>query len=260
MQHRNSPQPPVFLGKLLLEMGITMLYAGAPTRRVNLIISRISNAYGFRIHADVSTRHLSISLQNRNEENVFSGGRSSPSLPGVNFQTVSELSNLSIELAENQIPLTALKAKFSLMQVIPHYSRWVILVAVSLAGSAFCYTFGGDFTAMEFTFLATFCGLFLKQELVKKKVNPYLVTYCSALLSAFVIAVCWKLGGTSQAEQAFATSVLFLVPGVPLIIAFVDLLDGFIMNGIDRGVNALIHAFGIAAGLASVLYLFKIPF
>jgi uncharacterized membrane protein YjjP (DUF1212 family) len=260
MQQRNSSENPVFLGKLLLEMGMTMLHAGAPTRRVNLILSRISNAYGFRIHADVSTRHLSVSLQDRDDENVFSGGRSNPSLPGVNFKAVSELSNLSIELAEDQIPLTEVKAKFGLIQELPHYPRWLILLVVSFAGAAFCYTFGGDFVEMGITFLATFCGLFFKQELVKYNLNTYIVTYLSSLLAASVIALCWNQEITPLPEHAFATSVLFLVPGVPLVISLVDLLDGYITNGLDRGVNALIHAFGIASGLASILYIFKIPF
>lgn len=256
----NRLYDPILLGKLLLDMGMTMLHAGAPTRRVSLILDKISKAYGFRVYSDLSTRHLSITLLNQHEENVFSGGRSNPSLPGVNFWVVSDISNLSTELAENLIPLEELKKAFKLIQDRPHYPRWLILVLVSFAGAAFCYTFGGDFIEMGITFIATFCGLFLKQELMKNRLNPYIVTYFSAFLAAFVIVLCWKLEITSKPEQAFATSVLFLVPGVPLVISFVDLLNGYITNGIDRGVNALIHAFGIAAGLASVLYIFKIPF
>jgi uncharacterized membrane protein YjjP (DUF1212 family) len=59
-------------------------------------------------------------------------------------------------------------------------------------------------------------------------------------------------------DHAFATCILYLVPGVLLINSFVDLVDGHIINGVDRGINALIHAFSIAAGLATVLYIFKV--
>lgn len=251
---------PIVLGKLLLNMGMTLLHSGAPTRRVSLILDRISNAYGYRIYTDLSTRHLSVSVLDRQRVNVFSGSRSKPSLPGVNFRVVSEISSLSLTLQHHLRSLEEIKDELSLIQNLAHYSRWLILAVVSLAGSAFCYTFGGSVEAMGITFLATFCGLFLKQELVRKSVNPYVITYLSALLAGLVIVLCWKLGVTDEPGQAFATSVLFLVPGVPLIIAFVDLLDGYILNGLDRGVNALIHALGIAAGLASVLYVFKIPF
>jgi uncharacterized membrane protein YjjP (DUF1212 family) len=152
------------------------------------------------------------------------------------------------------------KERLQLIKKQPHYPRLLVLAVVSLAGSAFCYTFGGDALEMGITFLATFCGLFLKQELVKRSVNTYLTTFFSAFMAALVIGIFWKIGVPNQLDQAFATSVLFLIPGVPLVLSFVDLLDGFILNGIDRGVNSLMHAFGIAAGLASVLYIFKIPF
>ena len=85
-----------------------------------------------------------------------------------------------------------------------------------------------------------------------------MITYGSAMLASAVIAICSKvLGVETNLEHAFATSILFLIPGVLLINSFVDLLDGHIINGIDRGTNALMHAFSIAAGLATVLYIFK---
>lgn len=247
------------LGKLLLEMGITMLHAGAPTRRVNLILFRVAKAYGFEIHLNLSTRHLSISIQDA-QGNTFSGGRSKTSLPGVNFKVVSEISNLSLELVKNPLPYPQIKDRIQLIKKQPHYPRAIILAVVGLAGAAFCYLFGGDFLEMGIVFLATFVGLFLKQELIKRSVNIYLTTYFSSFISSLVIGVFWVIGFSTQLDHAFATSVLFLVPGVPLVISFVDLLDGFILNGIDRGFNALMHAFGIAAGLASVLYIFQIPF
>lgn len=246
------------LGKILLEMGITMLHAGAPSRRVNLVLVRISNAYGFDSYQNISTRHLSISIQDA-QGKTFSGARSKTSLPGVNFRVVSDISNLSLELAENPLPLKEVKEKLQVIKKKPHFPRLVILTAVSLAGASFCYLFGGDWTEMILAFGATFLGLFLKQELIRKSVNIYITTYLSSFLAAFVIALVWRFGFSIQVNQALATGVLFLVPGVPLVISFVDLLDGYILNGIDRGVNALMHAFGIAAGLASVLYLFEIP-
>ncbi|GAA0880599.1 threonine/serine exporter family protein [Algoriphagus jejuensis] len=260
MASSNSPYDPLLLGKLLLNMGMTMLHAGAPTRRVSMVLDRVSTAYGYRIYSDLGTRHLSVSIRDREGANAFSGGRGKPALPGVNFRVVSEVSNLSLDLETVPKPLAEAKAELLMIQSLPHYSRWLILLVVSLAGSAFCYTFGGDYKEMGSAFFATFCGLFLKQELLKKGMNSYVITFLSALLSALAVMLCWQVGLLEEMGQAFATSVLYLIPGVPLIIAFVDLLDGYILNGIDRGVNSLIHAFAIAAGLATVLYVFNIPF
>ena len=72
------------------------------------------------------------------------------------------------------------------------------------------------------------------------------------------IGIIYKLGTGIQLEHAFATSVLFLIPGVPMINAFTDLIDGNILNGMDRGINALMHAMAIAIGLTTVMFIFNI--
>jgi uncharacterized membrane protein YjjP (DUF1212 family) len=58
-------------------------------------------------------------------------------------------------------------------------------------------------------------------------------------------------------EHSFATSVLFLVPGVPFINAFTDLIDGNILNGLVRGMNGLLIAFMIALGLLCAMYIYQ---
>jgi uncharacterized membrane protein YjjP (DUF1212 family) len=59
-------------------------------------------------------------------------------------------------------------------------------------------------------------------------------------------------------EYAFATSVLYLIPGIPLINSLSDLLDGNIMNGIVRGVNGLMMSFAIALGMLGVILIYNL--
>lgn len=247
------------LGKLLLEIGITMIHAGAPIRRVDLALVRISNSFGCQIHHQMTTRDLSISLY-ADHQLVFSGMVSKPGLPAVNFQLVSDISDLGLRVKEEKPSLEQFESYFTEISGEVDYPRLFILVVVSLAGAAFCFTFGGNLFAMTLTFLSTFAGLFLKQELIKLKVNPYITTYLSAFSASSVVGLFWLAGISGSYEQALATSVLFLIPGVPLVIAFVDFLAGYILTGIERAGNALLHVFSISAGLASALYLFKIPF
>jgi uncharacterized membrane protein YjjP (DUF1212 family) len=75
----------------------------------------------------------------------------------------------------------------------------------------------------------------------------------SAIAAAFI-----KLDIAKIHEPAFATSVLFLIPGVPLINAFSDLIDGNLNNGLIRGINGFIISFTIALGLLTSMAVFKI--
>jgi uncharacterized membrane protein YjjP (DUF1212 family) len=67
-----------------------------------------------------------------------------------------------------------------------------------------------------------------------------------------------KLGIGDTPEHALATSVLFLIPGVPLINSFTDLIDGNTLNGIVRGINGFIMAFAIALGLMIAMKIYGI--
>ena len=67
-----------------------------------------------------------------------------------------------------------------------------------------------------------------------------------------------KLGIGDTPEHALATSVLFLIPGVPLINSLTDMIDGNTLNGIVRGVTGLIMAFAIALGLMIAIQIYGI--
>ena len=246
------------LGKLLLQAGIALIKAGAGTNRVVMNVMRLAGAYGYEAQVDMGTRYINVSLHSKEQENIYSGSRTISSLPGANFKTIAEISSLSWAVTEKK--MTVSEAGMELEKVIhlPEYHRSIVLVLVGLAGSSFCYTFGGNAVEMGITFLATVAGLFCKQELIRKKFNPYLVTYCSALLAALIIGIGWKAGIGSRLDHAFATCILFLIPGVPLINSILDIIDGYILNGIDRGINGIIHAFAIACGLATIIYIFQV--
>jgi len=245
------------LGDFLLRAGTALIKAGAGSNRVVTNVTRLATAFGYEAEVNPGTRFIAISLFS-DQENIFTGTRSMPALPGVNFGVISAVSQLSWDITEKNIDFQSARRALDSAIQVPEYSRAVILLMVGLAGAGFCFTFGGGAVEMGIAFIATIAGLFLRQELNRKKYNTYLVTYVSAVFASFVIGVFWKAGIASKLDHAFATSILFLVPGVPLINSFIDLMDGYIMNGIDRGINSLMHAFAIAAGLATILYIFNV--
>lgn len=135
------------------------------------------------------------------------------------------------------------------IKAMPHYNRWVVLFLVSLAGFAFCRNLGGTPTDAFVTFIATFVGLFVRQETHKKKFNVYLTVLFVALTATMITGLYSKFYLQHTKEYiAHAISVLFLIPGIPLINSFSDLIDGNHLNGVLRSVNGLIIAFSIALG------------
>ena len=103
--------------------------------------------------------------------------------------------------------------------------------------------------AMGLVFFATLAGFSVRQGMIKKQVN-HLVTFTT---SAFVASLLTGLGYVFHLghtpEIAMASSVLYLIPGVPLINSFLDILQGHILTGIARLVNAFSLIVCIAIGL-----------
>jgi uncharacterized membrane protein YjjP (DUF1212 family) len=254
----SKPETPVAdpraIGSILLEIGVTLLRSGANSKRVKTNVSRIASAYNFVPHVHVGPTSVSLTLGRQGEQVVFSGTRSTPHR-GVDFKCISGISRLSWAVVERPWSFEELRKEVDRLTHLPPYPRWLVLVLVGLAGGAFCLTFGGDILEIGIAFGATVLGLFLRQELVRRRFNPYLCTFTSALGASLFTGLFLKAGINIRVEHAFATCVLFLIPGVPLINAFTDLIDGNILSGVDRGVNAFIHSLAIAFGLSAGMLL-----
>ena len=79
------------------------------------------------------------------------------------------------------------------------------------------------------------------------------ITTLARQLAEAAPAVIWQLGSTPQ--TALGVSVLFLIPGIPLINAMHDILDGHALMGIARAVQASVLIVCIAIGLSLTMML-----
>ena len=140
---------------------------------------------------------------------------------------------------------------------LPHYPRFVVLVMAGLAGAAFCRMATGSILDMIVVFIGTVMGLFVRQEATKMKFNPYLCVYFAALTTSLIAGSLVKFHPGTNHEIAFATSVLFLIPGVPLINSFSDMIDGNLQNGLIRGLQGSIISFSIALGLLTSMAIYR---
>ncbi len=245
------------LGNLLLDVGANLLSSGASCSRIRITLHRIAANFSYGTHISIAPKSVSLALTDAGDDSVFSGMRSIP-MQGVNFKILSGISRLSWQVVENDFSMEDIRKELNRLLLSPHYPRLIILLMVGLAGSAFCYNFGGGLPEMVITFGATFCGLFVRQEAVKHKFNPYICVFMASAVASMFTGAFVAAGLHLNFEHAFATSVLFLIPGVPLINCFTDLIDGNILNGLVRGINALMVALAIALGLLVAMLIYKI--
>jgi uncharacterized membrane protein YjjP (DUF1212 family) len=244
------------IGSILLDIGAHLMSSGASSNRVRITVNRIAEAYGFNADMLITNRALMLTVYDQDQKEYFSRvKRTSPH--GVNFRIVSGISRMSWRIVDEKWNIDQIKTEINRLINLPHYPRILILSLVSLAGASFCRLFGGDFIEMATTFVATFIGLFVRQEAHKMSFNPYLCVLFASITASLISGLGFKIGWSDTLEHAFATSVLFLIPGVPLIQSFTDIIDGNVLNGMVRGMNALVMIFMIALGLLSAMLLYN---
>lgn len=244
-------------GILLLEIGAHLMSSGASSNRVRVTIDRIAQAFEMEAELLVTNRALMLTVMDKENHEYFSKvKRTSPH--GVNFRLVSGISRMSWRVVEEKWDLSQIWNEFNRLKSLSVYPRIVILMFVALAGASFCRLFGGDILEMVLTFIASFMGLFVRQESLKKEFNPYLCVFFASLTASLIAGLGIIFGWGESPENAFATSVLFLIPGVPLINSFTDFIDGNILNGMVRLINSLLIAFAIALGLLSAMLIYQL--
>lgn len=244
----------VSIAKFIAEYSSHLMGCGVHTSRVIRNSKRIGESFGVDVKISVFQKNIILSLFDRNTREAYSEVVDIQA-SSISFEHNSELSALSWEAYDMHLSLEELRRKYDRIISAPRMDPLFTLILVGLANASFCKLFGGDWCSVGIVFSATIVGFFLKQQMQHKKFNHY-VTF---IASAFVASLCAStaLIFDTTAEIALATSVLFLIPGVPLINGVIDIVEGYILTGCARLIDALLLVICIAVGLSFTLLLFK---
>lgn len=242
------------VGEFISEYSAHMMGCGVHTSRVIRSAKRIGETYGYAVKISVFPRSLILTLFDRETHERYNEVVDIPALP-ISFEHNSKLSALSWETFDKRLPLAVLQQKYQHIIGRQEIHPFFVLILVGFANASFCRLFGGDWWSMGTVFSATLCGMFLKQQMAGAGINHYLVFIVSAFMASLCASSALIFETTS--EIALATSVLYLVPGVPLINGVIDIVEGHILTGFSRLIQALLLIVCIATGLSFTLLLVK---
>lgn len=242
---------------LLLDIAITLMVSGANTSRANITINRFALVLGCRAYSMISHKTIVMTLTDNHTGKTFTKVQNMPPY-AINFTTISCISKASWKALEDSWSIEKISEEFNSIKKGEKYPRILVLIAVSLAGAGFCNIFGGDYINMAVAMVSTFIGLFILQEAHKKDYNMYFRVLLASFIASSVasLGIVYEIGESPQI--ALATSILFLVPGVPLINSFTDLLDNNLLNGQVRFTSGLMIVLAMAMGLFGALLIFQI--
>ncbi|GGK15782.1 hypothetical protein GCM10007962_07550 [Yeosuana aromativorans] len=243
--------------RLLLDISSLLMVSGANTIRVNLSIDRFASVLNVKASSFISHKTIVMTLYDKETHTSCTRVKNIPPYI-INFSFISAISKASWNAISENWTLEQISDEIERIKTLKRYPRWLVLVAVSLAGAGFCNIFKGDYLNMLVAFISTFLGLYVFQETHKLKYNLYIRIFLGSFVASTAASFGILYGIGSNPPTALATSILFLVPGVPLINSFTDLLDNNIINGMVRFTTGLMIVLAMAIGLFLAMYIFQL--
>ncbi len=242
---------------LLLDICSLMMSSGADTKRVISSVNRFAMALNFEAHELISHKSIIMTLIDKLNNESYTVVTQIPKYH-INFTFVSDISKLSWNVVDKNWTFNQIYEKFETIKSQKRFPLWLELLTVSLAGAGFANLFGGDYLNMLISFLATLVGFSVAKIATHYNVNIYAKIYLAAVAASLIasIGLLWQIG--IEPQISLATSVLFLIPGAPLVNSFIDLFNNHILNGIVRFISGVLSVLAIGLGIITAMLIYNI--
>lgn len=248
--------------QVVMRIGMIMLRSGTVSFRVEQAMCRVAIALGVE-RLDVYVTLTGITATAHAGKQHYTEIKRIKGL-GIDMNRVSLVEALS----QSVTPGTKIATVSALLDRIeampPLYPRSVTIGMIAIACGAFAMVEGGQWP--EFTAAAVGAGLgqSLRFWLQSIRLNPVAATALSAAIAAILCHVTFvgmaAVGIVALAPKTgFLASVLFLVPGVMMVTAVLDLLRSDLVSGLSRLAFALLLISSIAAGVLFTLETTQFP-
>lgn len=243
--------------ELLTEIGVMMMTSGAHTARIIRNLERIAKGLGYHCELVLTMSGIVISVYKNDKLKPHTLARTIKN-KGVNFETVSEISILSWDVLENKLSIEEIYYKLKQIKLKQVFSTFQLYFFAPFASVALCMLFDGDWLQGILVYFSTLAGFAVRREMHHKQYNHYLAFFVAATISTLII----HFAGTflhMQIEQALIVSILYLIPGVIMINAFIDYLEGYLESGTARFVFSMLSILMLAAGFFVSDMVFSLP-
>ena len=235
---------------LVTDLGYELAMAGAETFRVEESIQRVMAAYGMNAEVFAIPNYLMVSIIDDDGKPITRMRRIGSH--GNNLDAVEKFSSLSRAFCNRKPdPVEGQKWLEIVRGKLCRYSLPMQYVGFFVGAAGHALFFGGSW--IDF-FCSGICGMlvgFVNQFLGKRKANQFFSTIASAFLMAMLAYAMYALGITKNPDAVNIGALMILVPGLLFTNAMRDIIYGDTNSGINRCVQVVLIAMGIALGTAT---------
>ena len=239
---------------VLLRFGAAMMHAGDTAFRVRDSMSLLARAMGIESLAMQVTIGSVGATAWRGRETATLMREIGP--PGIDAQRIVSLEKLAQASRPGVTPPQLAAELDALERTPPHYPIVAVAGAIGLASASFSYLNGGDALGTVAAAVAGGAGQAVRALLFARRLNQFAVTALCAVLTAGLY--CALVAGLAASgfgpghAAGFIFSVLFLVPGFPLVAGLLDSVQHQTMAAVGRLSYAAMILLAAAIGLSAV--------
>lgn len=247
---------------VVMRLGMMLMAAGASAYRVKSSMARLARAVGLtEHHAQVSFTEISTTSYSKG---FYRTEISEQRAVGINAHRIDALGEFVSALPPSISPQVAGRTLERIEALPKLYSPWLLAVVAGIACAAFAFMNRGGPLECAVVLFAAGIGQFLRSHLLHRHINHMAVWILCALLSAgLYIAVMtgFSTAGLISSDHmvGFISSVLFLVPGFPLVTGMLDLARMDISAGLSRLTYVVLMLTSASFAIWLLSFLFDVP-
>jgi uncharacterized membrane protein YjjP (DUF1212 family) len=245
---------PTEAADVLLSFGASMMRAGNTASRTREWIEVLARKLGFD-QVSMSLTFDTVTMSLRRPDASMTMMREIGS-PGINVSRIAALEQLA--KTAGPAPRDVAEKLAEIDTMAPRHSSLRAAAAVCVISGAFAFLNGAAPAEMIAAAIGGAAGQRLRTFLAHRRFNDYGIAALSALTASGVYVAAdtlmFRLGfGSADYSVAFIASVLFLVPGFPLIAGLFDLLQRQTVAAVSRFAYGAMLLLAVAFGLGIVI-------
>lgn len=245
-------QTEINYGKILnfaVHTGELMLKSGAETYRVEDTITRILESHHFH-SVDTFVIPTGIMVTIEDEDLSLSTKVVRVKNRSTRLDRVERLNQLSRDYVSGLITLNEGYSRLKEIEQSSSYSAFTVILWIGISCSFFSIMFNAGIPEFILSF---FIGLgvgFLQYRLGKKQIINFFVLFICSLFLGFSVMLCHFIFPDILTIEPIVTGCIMpLLPGVAFTTAVRDAISDELISGIARGLEALLMAVALAAGI-----------
>jgi uncharacterized membrane protein YjjP (DUF1212 family) len=255
-ERKGTPAAPGHAVDVLLWFAVSMLRAGNTAFRTRERTEAMARKMGFAgVSVSLTLDNVTISVRRADE---WVTAMRDVGLPGINIWRIGELERLAKTVGLEPSPREIAAELAQIESASPRYSRAQIAAAIGVASGGFAFLNGAGAPEMLAAAIGGGIGHWLRALLSRHQLNQYGVAALAAAAASGAYVLAAALAGHvgfafARYPAGFISSVLFLVPGFPLIAGLFDLLQHQTVAAVSRLAHGVMTLLAVALGLSVVI-------